>query len=371
MTTKIARNKPCPCGSGKKYKKCCLGKDQRDHASMSMTAPASVQHSVDTVAGAPGLMTPYVLAKLFEESEVFATMKRREPAKARLYWIPSRVVTLETDDIVTRLHKLGVDASRGAYLVLARSRTSAWDLSEVWQQKVAKQPSRHEEDFIGIAACELWKRYCPERPSVEMLDDWMQDGYNLMMSGHGAQACDRWSEVWETIHARLSSEMRTCDSTSLVFDGTQALFNWVQDFALELHNAAIDDTRYADTGTRLCEEVLAQFPEESELFRLNFRADLGEFCYLAGRDQQGERVLLDLIRDYPDRAAGYARLADLLAYGARRGEPPLDQERAQMLLETALARPVSDATDYDLQTRLNDLRSSREVATGEDPRSVP
>jgi hypothetical protein len=25
---KIGRNEPCPCGSGKKYKKCCLGKDQ-------------------------------------------------------------------------------------------------------------------------------------------------------------------------------------------------------------------------------------------------------------------------------------------------------------------------------------------------------
>jgi len=25
---KIGRNEPCPCGSGKKFKKCCLGKDQ-------------------------------------------------------------------------------------------------------------------------------------------------------------------------------------------------------------------------------------------------------------------------------------------------------------------------------------------------------
>ena len=24
---KISRNAPCPCGSGKKYKKCCYGKD--------------------------------------------------------------------------------------------------------------------------------------------------------------------------------------------------------------------------------------------------------------------------------------------------------------------------------------------------------
>jgi hypothetical protein len=26
MTTKIPRNDPCPCGSGKKHKNCCLGK---------------------------------------------------------------------------------------------------------------------------------------------------------------------------------------------------------------------------------------------------------------------------------------------------------------------------------------------------------
>ncbi len=25
---KVGRNDPCPCGSGKKYKKCCLGKNQ-------------------------------------------------------------------------------------------------------------------------------------------------------------------------------------------------------------------------------------------------------------------------------------------------------------------------------------------------------
>jgi len=24
---KISRNAPCPCGSGKKYKKCCMDKD--------------------------------------------------------------------------------------------------------------------------------------------------------------------------------------------------------------------------------------------------------------------------------------------------------------------------------------------------------
>jgi uncharacterized protein len=29
-TPKVGRNEPCPCGSGKKYKKCCLARDEQD-----------------------------------------------------------------------------------------------------------------------------------------------------------------------------------------------------------------------------------------------------------------------------------------------------------------------------------------------------
>jgi hypothetical protein len=31
---KIGRNEPCPCGSGKKYKKCCFGKKPRENIVM-------------------------------------------------------------------------------------------------------------------------------------------------------------------------------------------------------------------------------------------------------------------------------------------------------------------------------------------------
>ncbi len=113
--------------------------------------------------------------------------------------------------------------------------------------------------------------------------------------------------------------------------------DWVQDFALDLHNAALDDVRYADAGIELCRKVLAQFPDEDELFHVNFRADLGEFY----------------------------------AYGARREDVPPDPPRVQVLLESALARPVSNAADYDLQKRLDELRNAREDAAGEDPQIVP
>ena len=35
----VGRNDPCPCGSGKKYKKCCLGKKAADEAKPRPTVP--------------------------------------------------------------------------------------------------------------------------------------------------------------------------------------------------------------------------------------------------------------------------------------------------------------------------------------------
>ena len=168
---------------------------------------------------------------------------------------------------------------------------------------------------------------------------------------------DQWrARVWETIRERLRPEMRTIDDAAVVFSGTQALYNWIQDYLVEIRNAAVDERGYAETGVRLCEEVLAQFPDEDELFLINFRGDLGELLCLAGEPERGERVFLELIRDYPDTAAGYARLADLLGYGPTSGGEPTDRQRAQQVREEALARPVTDAADYDLELRLSDLR---------------
>jgi tetratricopeptide (TPR) repeat protein len=39
--TKAGRNDPCPCGSGKKYKQCCLAKDQAaEHATLAAAMAA-------------------------------------------------------------------------------------------------------------------------------------------------------------------------------------------------------------------------------------------------------------------------------------------------------------------------------------------
>ena len=349
---KTGRNQPCPCGSGKKYKKCCLNKDEG-----SAVGNPPVRHDFAPAPDPGSPVSPYILAKEFEHSEQFARMKRNNPAKAALFWTPSRVAALETDAILQRLARFGIVTRAEDFERFAETSTSAWSVPDLWLSSLSKLDlSRQDGDFIGLAACELWKRFCPDTPSVEMLDDWMQEGYLFMMERDAARACDLWNKVWDVIRSRLKPTMRTCDQASSVFDGTQCLFDWLQDFCIELSNAALDAPRYADDGIRLCEHVLGQFVEESRLFLRNFRTDLGQFHFLAGRPDEGERVLLEVIRDHPDTAAGYVRLADLLAYGARPGDGPIDTRWAVELLEKALARPVEDAAQFDLEGRLQELR---------------
>jgi tetratricopeptide (TPR) repeat protein len=44
MPTKTGRNDPCPCGSGKKYKHCCLEKDRAaEHATFVRAAAAAAE----------------------------------------------------------------------------------------------------------------------------------------------------------------------------------------------------------------------------------------------------------------------------------------------------------------------------------------
>ena len=83
-------------------------------------------------------MHPYVIAKLFEDSELFAQRQRLEPEKARDFWTPRKVAALSTDAILAQLCSLAVEASRETYLALAADQTSAWAISEHWRAAKAR-----------------------------------------------------------------------------------------------------------------------------------------------------------------------------------------------------------------------------------------
>ena len=356
IMAKTGRNQACPCGSGKKFKRCCL-KQRGQEAAPASRPPIRI---TDPPAGFEG--SPYLLAKSWQRSARFARMQREEPARAATFWTPDRIGALDTEEILERLMQLGIEVIREDFAARAEASATAiaWRLSEPWRAVLERRGAlEHQDDrFLSLIACELWKRWCPHRPSREMLDDWMQEGYDLASAGEGTAACERWWPVWEAIRDRLEPQMGTCTQAQAVCGGTHFIFNWIQDLAWELHGAARDQPRFAALGEQLCREVIEQFTAEEGNFELNFRADLGEFMFLAGRDEEGEAVFAALIEEHPDEGIGYARLASIVAHGVRgaRAGGPSDVPRAIELLEQAIARPINDPDDWDLEYRLEDLR---------------
>jgi len=61
MNKKISRNDPCPCGSGKKYKKCCISKSKIKHSHTWMAEDGMHVVSPD------GPSTPEELEKMTKE----------------------------------------------------------------------------------------------------------------------------------------------------------------------------------------------------------------------------------------------------------------------------------------------------------------
>lgn len=68
---KISRNAPCPCGSGKKYKKCCLDKDQAASGLKNhISKPAGYfMHEIDALDNLSNKILDLIDAGRLDEAE--------------------------------------------------------------------------------------------------------------------------------------------------------------------------------------------------------------------------------------------------------------------------------------------------------------
>jgi hypothetical protein len=83
MAKTVGRNDPCPCGSGKKYKKCCQDKDQAAAATARVALATAMQDAYDDfdeLDERANQVVDLVDQKRFTEAEVAARdVMRRFP----------------------------------------------------------------------------------------------------------------------------------------------------------------------------------------------------------------------------------------------------------------------------------------------------
>jgi SEC-C motif len=205
-----------------------------------------------------------------------------------------------------------------------------------------------------------WSKTSRGLEQDNQIDRYIIQGHRHLDQQDFPAACEIWSRVWDQFLLRLSPRMTSCEKSLPEYDGSFYLADWLQDYCAALHSLALSDNSQAQSGVSFCRQVLLQFPDETSLWLENFRASLGEFHFVAGNPVEGEKVLTELIADFPHRSVGYAHLSDMLGtakYNVGQDQP-LDLPAAINLLERGLAYPVEDAPDHDLEGRLGRLREA-------------
>ena len=190
MFKKINRNDSCPCGSGKKYKHCCLKKDKIAHQYSSGVRP---------VISCLTLMRMELEMKDDPEKYEEQLKKYGHPVnKAKVKesmlqsWDLRKIRQMSTEEIIDKLHSININFSVNVFKRQTRNSISSIQLAKNDYLTQDHHAKGLDEDFILLAIYELWKRITPDQVNIEMIDDAMQEGYSARQNDETDECIEKW-----------------------------------------------------------------------------------------------------------------------------------------------------------------------------------
>ena len=311
MSKKINRNDSCPCGSGKKYKHCCLKKDKTVHRTPSRVRP---------------FISSLTLMRFDQEFKdnpkmVEDTLKKqgypidREKVKESMLrsWDFKKIGKMSTEEIIDKLHSMNVKFSVDVFKRQTRNSISSIQLAKNYYSTQDHHAKGFDVDFILLAIYELWKRIIPDQINIEMIDDKMQEGYDALKNNKFDECMEKWSRAWKTILTIVPTYIDSVEEADefMTEPLTQSIYNWCQDFEIELFNAGLNDKSYFKKRIEYCNEFCQSFPETDDSIIQNMlRAEAESYAEL--RDfETADKLFENLVNKYPGSIWGYVGWGDM------------------------------------------------------------
>lgn len=313
---KIGRNDPCPCGSGKKYKKCCIDK------------PFKETPYEDSTYHSNSLLT-------YEE-----------------------VDSMGTDEIIKRLKSFGIPFRKDTFLENIREFYSAEDISENWFETYKVTIKGRDEDFPWFAAWVLWERLARKGIlPAERISNLIDKGYEYLHEKNLGSACDMWLKAWEAIKYRVKPEAGNLDILDKQYKKYFSIKDLYQDLEMQLHNAGIEDERYFEKRLEYCNGFCECFPNEDGAVILNMRLRVADTYSSLGDYQKAELEFEKLACDYPDNPWVYIWWGDIYIFGKKDAFEKARElyEKARELYEKALVLAKDEIDIMAVEERLEGL----------------
>jgi tetratricopeptide (TPR) repeat protein len=285
---------------------------------------------------------------------------------------------LSDEELLAKLRSFGIELDRTSLGRLCDQALSAEEIVGPWL-KSRTFKTKHEAlegDWIWICLVTLWQRWHPDKPSFEILDDKIQAGYERKAAGDLMGACRLWLDARADVLRLLDkADIRSIEAFDARFQGTQCLFNWIQDLEMELWNAGLEDREFLTARISVCEEGLRRFGTEHDFMAESWRRALAESYFELGETGKAEALYHEWLKADPRWGWGWIGWSD--CYRFRFGRPALRElNRSEQLLREGLSVPeVRDREDlaerlaglYEEQGRGEEAKKIRQQVRGSFP----
>ena len=358
MSQKIGRNNPCPCGSGKKYKKCCIEKDiERKKMLQKESFPL----------GRLGLTRfredlhdkPETLEKMSAQMNHLHPEGNFSEFLSGM-WDNRKVAAMSTKKIIGKLKALDIDFQKKLFKRQIKGYISAIQAAEEYYYPQNLNVDGYDEDFIWLAICELWKRIAPKKFNIEMIDEAMQEGYRDIDRKNYKNGVDKWSKAWKMIKAIVPSEITNVIEADQFMPEplTQSIFNWCQDFETKLYTVGLENKKYFVKRIQYCHEFCKWFTDTRGVMIPNMLQAEAESYAILGNIKKAEALYQALVNRFPKNIWGYIGWGDIYWDNELYKKIPMAYDKAENIYKMAL-QCCSDEKDV-VYERLEELAEQRE-----------
>ena len=172
---------------------------------------------------------------------------------------------MSTSEIIEKLESMNIDFETERFKKQAQNYISAIQLAEDHYYTQNFQAPGQDEDFIWLAIIELWNRIIPEKFNMEMIDDFIQDGYEDIGKQDSRGGIEKWEKAWNMIISIVPPHIKSVKDADKFISGlSQSIFNWCQDFEMELANAGREDDSFHLKRIKYCQDFCRIFPNSDE-----------------------------------------------------------------------------------------------------------
>jgi len=256
--------------------------------------------------------------------------------------------------LLEKLKSFNVILDKQKFEELYTNFLSAEQMSEWLIKRQNLSFKKGQDDWIWICLTVLWETWFPDRPSFEMIDDKMQQGYKRIEALDAVGACEIWLKVWKDILNIMDSpKMESLGEFDQEFRGTQSVVNWVQDLEMELWNAGLKDKNFFHERIKFCEDFINRFTDMEPLITENMKRALAQSYFQVGEVEKTDSLFREWLIEDPQWGWGWIGWSDCYWLDVWKER---DFDTGEQILKEGLAVPyVRDK--IDIMERLVELYS--------------